>query len=237
MTRTILVVDDEPTITDPLKYTLRKEGYRVLVAHDGNEGLRLAREAQPDVVVLDILLPKLNGWEVCRTLRAESTVPILMLTARGEEVDRVLGLELGADDYVVKPFSARELLARIGAILRRRELDAQEEPRLPKRVTIGWLTLDDERHQVLRNGVPQELRLKEYELLRVLMQHAGKTLARQELIDRVWGEDWVGDSRTLDVHVRWLREKIEGNPGQPVYIQTVRGVGYRFATPEEVAAS
>jgi len=236
MTRTILVVDDEPTITDPLKYTLGKEGYRVLVAHDGDEGLRLARQAQPDVVVLDILLPKRNGWEVCRTLRTESTVPILMLTARGEEVDRVLGLELGADDYVVKPFSTRELLARIGAILRRRELDARTEPRLPGRVTIGRLTLDDERHQVLRAGVPLDLRLKEYEILRMLMQHAGKTLIRQELLDQVWGEDWVGDTRTLDVHVRWLREKIETDPGQPVYIQTVRGIGYRFATPEEVEA-
>lgn len=236
MERTILVVDDEPTITEPLKYTLRKEGYRVLVAHEGEEGLRLARQAQPDVVVLDLMLPRLNGWEVCRILRAESTVPIVMLTARGEELDRVLGLELGADDYVVKPFSARELLARINAILRRREMDAWAEPQLPARVVAGRLVLDDERHEVLRDGQPVELRLKEYELLRALMQRAGKTVTRSELLDLVWGENWIGDLRTLDVHVRRLREKIEDDPSRPAYIQTVRGVGYRFAVPDDEAS-
>jgi len=232
MSKTILIVDDEPAITEPLRYSLTREGYRVLVAQDGEKGLRLAREEKPDVVVLDLMLPKLSGWDVCRILRAESGVPIIMLTARGEEMDRVLGLELGADDYLVKPFSGRELQARIHAVLRRRELDALEKNPPSPLMQAGSLVLNEEQREVLRNGQPLSLRLKEYELLRVLMQRAGQVVTRHELLDLVWGEDWIGDTRTLDVHIRRLREKIEDDPDNPRYLLTVRGVGFRFVAPK-----
>jgi DNA-binding response OmpR family regulator len=233
-TKKILVVDDEKLIADSLRYSLRKEGYEVVVAHDGQEAIERARREDPDLIVLDLMLPGVDGLEVCRTIRQESIVPIIMLTARGEEMDRVIGLEIGADDYLVKPFSFRELLARIRAALRRA---SYAESPAEEVLVIGEISLDMASHRVLRSGQEVELTRKEYDLLQVLMENAGRVVARNDIIDRVWDTDWVGDTRTLDVHIRWLREKIEDNPSKPRYIQTVRGVGYRFATPEEIAES
>jgi DNA-binding response OmpR family regulator len=207
----------------------------VLVAYNGEEGLAVARAAKPDLVLLDVLMPVMDGLQCCRILRAESAVPIIMLTARGEELDKVLGLELGADDYIVKPFSMRELVARIRAQLRRAEMTARApavaESPLPH---IGAIVFDHDRHLVSKDGQPVELRPKEYDLLAVLMTHAGHAFERGELLDAVWGVGWIGDPRTLDVHIRWLRQKIEDDPAAPRYILTVRGLGYRFAKPEEV---
>lgn len=232
--RKILVVDDEKLIVDSLRYSLRKEGYEVVVAHDGPEAIAQARDERPDLIVLDLMLPGIDGLEVCRTIRKESIVPIIMLTARGEELDRVIGLEIGADDYLVKPFSFRELLARIRAALRR----ASYAPASTDEVlTVGSISLDIASHRVLRDDREVELTRKEYDLLRALMEQAGRVIPRNEIIDLVWDTDWVGDTRTLDVHIRWLREKIEENPSKPRYVQTVRGVGYRFAAPEEIADS
>ncbi len=228
----ILVVDDEKLIVDSLRYSLRKEGYDVVVAHDGLEAIALARQEQPDLLVLDLMLPGIDGLEVCRTIRQESMLPIIMLTARSEEMDRVIGLEIGADDYLVKPFSFRELLARIRAALRRA---SYVEPATEETLTIGALSLDQASHRVLRHGQEVELTRKEYDLLRLFMERAGRVIPRNEIIDAVWDTDWIGDTRTLDVHIRRLREKIEDTPSKPQYVQTVRGVGYRFATPEEVA--
>ncbi|MCA9973488.1 MAG: response regulator transcription factor [Anaerolineales bacterium] len=228
---TILLVDDEKMITEPLARSLRDAGYDVLVAHDGRSGLALAAAHNPDLVVLDVLMPEMDGWEACRTLRQRSPVPILMLTALGEEVDRILGLELGADDYLTKPFSARELKARIRALLRRVELD--QAPAAPSGVlTAGDVRLDLNTHQAFKADEEIVLRHKEFELLSLLLARAGQVVTRAELFDRIWGTDWLGDTRTLDVHIRWLREKIEANPSQPEYIQTVRGVGYRLVPPE-----
>ena len=229
--RKILVVDDEPLITESLEYSLKQEGFQVVVAHDGHTALQASRDERPDLVVLDIMLPGMDGWEVCRRLRQESTVPIIMLTARGQEIDRVLGLELGADDYLPKPFSFRELLARIRAVFRRM---AFEEAPKAEQLRIGDVLLDLAAHKVHKQDQELAVTQKEYDLLRALMLHAGRVVSRAELLDQVWGVDWLGDTRTLDVHVRWLREKVEEDPGQPRYIQTVRGVGYRFAAPEEV---
>jgi DNA-binding response OmpR family regulator len=203
----------------------------VVVAHDGRTALQASRDEKPDMVVLDIMLPGMDGWEVCRRLRQESTVPIIMLTARGQEIDRVLGLELGADDYLPKPFSFRELLARIRAVFRR--MAFEEVPKV-EQVRIGDLCLDLAAHKVYKQDRELAVTQKEYDLLRSLMTQAGRAVSRAELLDQVWGVDWLGDTRTLDVHVRWLREKIEEDAGQPRYIQTVRGVGYRFAAPEEL---
>ncbi|MEK7278612.1 MAG: response regulator transcription factor [Chloroflexota bacterium] len=230
MTR-ILVVDDEPLITDSLRYSLQREGFEVSVAHDGAEALRAAEADKPDLVVLDVIMPKMGGLEVCRRLRAASAVPVIMLTARGEEADRVAGLELGADDYLAKPFSFRELLARIRANLRRVELDQQPADVTPLR--IGALSLDYPAHRVLKDGAEIELTAREYDLLAELMSRAGRALSREALLNAVWGENWIGDPRTLDVHIRWLRLKIEDDPAAPRYVQTVRGMGYRFAGPEE----
>ena len=228
--RTILVVDDEPLITQSLKYSLELEGFRVLVAEDGNEALELAGQESPDLIVLDLMLPGLDGWEVCRRLRETSTVPVIMLTARDEEIDRVLGLELGADDYLCKPFSFRELLARIRATFRR--ISFEGAPKTPV-LQVGGVRIDLSAHKVFRDNEELAITQKEYDLLRVLMSWAGKVVSRAELLDQVWGVDWLGDVRTLDVHIRWLREKIEDDPSNPRSIQTVRGVGYRFAVPEE----
>jgi len=227
----ILVVDDEKLIVDSLRYSLRKEGYEVVVAYEGPEAIAQVHSEKPDLIVLDLMLPGMDGWEVCRTIRQESTVPILMLTARGEEMDRVIGLEIGADDYLVKPFSFRELLARIRATLRRA---GYVKPPETEMLTIGSITLDPASHRVLREGHEIELTRKEYDLLYVLMERAGRVIPRNEIIDLVWDTDWIGDTRTLDVHIRRLREKIEATPGKPRYVQTVRGVGYRFATPEDL---
>jgi DNA-binding response OmpR family regulator len=227
----ILVVDDEPLITESLEYSLKQEGYEVAVAHDGHQALEITREEAPDLIVLDIMLPGMDGWETCRRLRQESTVPIIMLTARGQEIDRVLGLEMGADDYLAKPFSFRELLARMRAIFRRM---AFEEAPKATQIQIGDVLLDVDAHKVYKKDQELALTQKEYDLLRTLMAHAGQVVSRAELLDQVWGVEWLGDTRTLDVHVRWLREKIEEDPSQPHYVQTVRGVGYRFATPEKL---
>ncbi len=232
---TLLLIDDDAMITGPVSRTLNEAGFETLVAHDGTKGLALAREARPDLVVLDIMLPGLDGWAVCRELRAHSSVPILMLTALGDEVDRVLGLELGADDYLTKPFSMRELAARVRALLRRVELE-QARRFSADRISIGQVTLEINTRRVWKGETELALRFKEFELLTLLMSRAGEAVTRADLFDQVWGTDWLGDTRTLDVHVRWLREKIETDPSQPRYIQTVRGVGYRFATPEEAAS-
>jgi two-component system response regulator VicR len=231
MTQKILVVDDERLIVDSVKYGLQKEGYAILAAYDGDQALALVKQENPDLVLLDIQLPKKDGWAVCRVIRESSRVPIIMLTARGEEADKVLGLELGADDYLVKPFSMRELLARVRAALRRSIEYA--EP-LPQNITIGEVELDAKAHRVMCRGQVLEVTRKEYDLLEALMAQAGQVIKRNDLIDKVWQTEWMGDTRTLDVHIRWLREKIEKDPGKPRYIQTVRGVGYRFISPNEV---
>lgn len=229
--RRILVVDDEPLIADSLFYSLKREGFEVLVAHDGLSALHMAQSESIDLILLDLMLPKLDGREVCRRLReAGFTIPIIMLTARDSEMDRVMGLEIGADDYVVKPFSFAELLARVRATFRRLAYDQAQR----RRITIGDLTLEPEQMRILRRSEPLALTRKEYELLEHLMLNAGRVLLRQDLLDAVWGEDWVGDPRTLDVHIRRLRQKIEDTPDTPCYIQTVRGVGYRFSAPSQV---
>jgi len=225
----LLLIDDDRMITGPLSRQLELAGYTVTVAQNGGEGLTMAAETRPDLIILDVMMPVLDGWEVCRRLRQESVVPILMLTALGDEVDRVLGLELGADDYLVKPFSARELAARIKALLRRVELDHAAAQ--PSSLSAGHLRLDLDARQATRAGRPLSLRYKEFELLALLMSRAGDVVTRAELFDKVWGTDWLGDTRTLDVHVRWLREKIEEDPSHPVTLLTVRGVGYRLAAP------
>ena len=230
MANKILVVDDERLIVDSIRYGLQREGYQIVAAYDGEQAIEKAREEKPDLILLDVQLPKKDGWAVCREIRQVSRVPILMLTARAEEADKVLGLELGADDYLVKPFSMRELLARIRAALRRSNeyVEAAVQP-----VRIGEVVIDPLSHRCEVRGKTLELTKKEYDLLQALMLRAGQVVARNDLIDRVWQTDWVGDTRTLDVHIRWLREKIERDPGKPRYIQTVRGVGYRFATEDE----
>ncbi|MGB0387087.1 MAG: response regulator transcription factor [Ardenticatenaceae bacterium] len=229
----ILLIDDDRLITEPLARTLTLSGYKVSVAHNGREGLDLALEREPDLVILDVLMPEMNGWAVCRTLRKQSVVPIFMLTALGEEVDRILGLELGADDYLTKPFSTRELMARIRALLRRVQLDRGQAA--SRSLTIGDLNIDLDTRRTFKSGKELHLRYKEFELLSLLMSRAGQVVSRPELFDHVWGTDWLGDTRTLDVHIRWLREKIEKKPSKPRYIKTVRGVGYRFISAEEVA--
>jgi DNA-binding response OmpR family regulator len=232
---TILLVEDDELIVESVRYGLEQTGYQVLTALDGATGLALARKKQPDIVLLDVMLPELDGFQVCRTLRSESKVPIIMLTARGEELDKVLGLELGADDYVVKPFGMRELVARIRAQLRRIELES--EPVQPSQtLCVGAITLDLDQHLVTKGDQPVELRPKEFELLSVLMSQAGHAFERGELLDAVWGVDWIGDTRTLDVHIRRLRKALEDDPSDPRYISTVRGRGYRFARTDEVSA-
>ncbi len=228
---TILLVDDEKMITGPLARKLRESGYRVLVADNGRIGLETARTENPDVVVLDVLMPEMDGWEVCKALRKTSPVPILMLTALSDEVDRILGLELGADDYLTKPFSSRELLARIRALLRRVALD-QTQPKPAGELTAGPLRIELDTRRAFKNNQELTLRYKEFELLSLLLHRVGQVVTRAELFDEVWGTDWLGDTRTLDVHVRWLREKVEANPSDPQFIQTVRGIGYRLVAPE-----
>ncbi len=225
----ILVVDDERVLLDTLRYNLDKAGYEVQTAGDGEAALAAARQHKPDLVILDVMLPKMDGFEVCRVLRQESPVPVLMLTARDEEVDKVLGLELGADDYLTKPFSMRELLARVKAMLRRVELEhADEGDSLAKPLREGQLTVDVASHTATRDGELLHLKPKEFDLLAFLMRNRGRVFSRDHLLERVWGYDYAGDTRTVDVHVRWLREKVEADPSQPELIETVRGVGYRF---------
>lgn len=223
---TILVVEDEPTLRETLEYNLTHQGYRVYTAADGWTALDMARREQPALIILDVMLPGLDGFEVCRRLRQEMDVPILMLTARAEEVDRVVGLEIGADDYVTKPFSMRELLARVKAHLRR-ERRGQSVAR-PAKLVFDDLVIDESRHEVRLAGQPLYLKPKEYELLLFLARNRGIVFSRDEILERVWGWDFTGGSRTVDVHVRWLREKIEPDPANPTRIVTVRGTGYRF---------
>lgn len=230
MTR-VLVVEDDAAIRDALVYNLGREGYQVEAAGDGAAAIAAARAGSPDLIVLDLMLPELDGFDVTRTLRKESKVPILMLTARDDEIDRVLGLELGADDYLTKPFSMRELLARVKAMLRRVQLEHEQgldavasQPSL----VSGNLAVDPHRHEASLDGKPLDLKPKEYELLQFLMQNRGKAFTRDQLLEKVWGWEFSGGSRTVDVHVRWLRARIEANPDEPARIVTVRGVGYRF---------
>ena len=228
----ILVVDDEPVIMESLAYSLRREGYEVFVTPNGAEALEIFDRNRPDLVVLDIMLPGIDGLDVCRRLRARSSVPIIMLTARSDELDRVLGLEIGADDYLPKPFSFRELLARIRSLLRRVALDTQVDPQ--GSIRIGNLAIDTVARRVQRRQQDVQLSAREYELLLFLMRQAGRACSRQELLTQVWGQDWSGDPRTLEVHIRWLRMKVEEDPTTPAYIQTVRGYGYRFVSPDEL---
>lgn len=225
MTR-VLLVEDEPDLAEPLAYLLRREGYEVEIAEDGPAALSAYREQGADLILLDLMLPGMPGTEVCRQVRATSNVPIIMLTAKDSEVDIVVGLELGADDYVTKPYSARELLARMRAVLRR---TADAEAELDERVLEGGrVTLDVDRHTVAVDGEQINMPLKEFELLEVLMRNAGRVLTRGQLIDRVWGSDYFGDTKTLDVHIKRIRSRIERVPSEPVMLVTVRGLGYRF---------
>jgi two-component system response regulator RegX3 len=226
MTR-ILVVEDEISFSDPLSYLLRKEGYEVAVAETGPEALEDFDRSGADLVLLDLMLPGLSGTEVCRAIRSRSNVPVIMLTAKDSEIDKVVGLEIGADDYVTKPYSSRELLARIKAVLRRL---AEPEDLLPATIEAGPVRMDVERHIVTVSGEPTQLPLKEFELLEMLLRNTGRVLTRMQLIDRVWGSDYVGDTKTLDVHVKRLRAKIEPDPADPQHIVTVRGLGYKFET-------
>ena len=228
MSRTILVVDDEPVLRETLAEALDADGFRVVTAADGREALSRFREHQPDLVVLDLMLPELSGIEVCRIIRAESGVPIVMLTAKTSELDKVVGLELGADDYVTKPFSLRELSARIRALLRRTEQLAEAPAPL---VELGALTVDLAGHRLLRDGERVPLKPKVFELLAYLLRHPGQVLTREQLLEQVWGYDYAGETRTVDVHIHWLRAAIEPDPAEPAYLHTVRGVGYVFRRP------
>jgi DNA-binding response OmpR family regulator len=226
---TVLIVEDEENILAAVKYNLEKEGYRVITAVDGERGVEIARKSSPDLVILDVMLPKLDGFQVCQILRRETDVPILMLTAKAEEIDRVVGLELGADDYVTKPFGMRELLTRVKALLRRSNLTTAKSPNTAlKFLTSGNLEIDITGHQVRMNGDPLDLKPREFELLRLLVADKGQALTRDHILDCLWGHDYIGDTRTVDVHIRWLREKIEVDPSSPERIITVRRIGYRF---------
>lgn len=223
----VIVIEDDRAIVGPLIRILEGSGYTVTAASDGATGLKIVQTQHPDLVILDIMLPVMDGWEVCKAIRQTSVVPILMLTALNDEVDRILGLELGADDYLTKPFSTRELLARIKALLRRVEFDTAHMNR-KQIVVIDDLKIDLDGRQVYKGEQLLNLRYKEFELLSLLVSKAGEVVTRAEIFDKVWGTDWLGDMRTLDVHIRWLREKLEVDPGHPRYIQTVRSIGYRF---------
>jgi len=228
----VLVVDDEQNIVELISFNLKREGFEVLTANDGLEALKKARNEKPDLIVLDIMLPTMDGLEVCRQLRQDAgtrTIPVIMLSARGEELDRILGLEIGADDYVTKPFSPRELLARIKARLRRFDKTGTGGGEgKPERLVLGRLVIDQERFEVRVDGEKQDLTPKEFELLRFMAQEPGKVFSREQLLEKIWGYDFAGDSRTVDVHIRHLRQKLEKYPGMPQCIETVRGVGYRF---------
>jgi two-component system response regulator RegX3 len=226
----VLLIDDEKKITEPLYAAFQRDGYQVSVANDGHTGLSQALIEKPDVVVLDVMMAGLDGWQVCQALRQHSPVPIIMLTALDDPVDRIKGLELGADDYLVKPFGYQELEAHVRAMLRRVQLDGGHER--PQRLVAGDIVLDLNAHLVTRRGEEVSLRQKEYEILTLLMTNMGAVITRERLFDEVWGTDWLGDTRTLDVHMSWLRAKLEDDPTHPLYLQTVRGVGYRFTTPE-----
>ncbi len=229
-TSKVLVVEDDQTLSGVLKYNLSKAGYAVVSAFDGAQALDVARNEKPDIILLDLMLPKLDGLEVCRILRKESSVPILMLTAKSDEIDRVVGLELGADDYIAKPFSVRELMARVHAMLRRRQIINNESLSSGTSPIIksGSITMDETRRTVLLKGEPVNLTHKEFDLLAFLVKNVGQVFKREQLLDKVWGFDFAGDTRTVDVHISWLRQKIEDNPKHPNRLVTLRGVGYKF---------
>ncbi len=225
--RSVLVVEDDDTLQAALQYNLAKEGFQVLSAGDGETALEVARASRPDLILLDLMIPRLDGLEVCRLLRREMTSPILMLTARDAELDKVAGLDMGADDYMTKPFSMRELMARVRAMVRR--ADMAPTTNLPSgQLCVGNLALDVTARSAKLNGLELELKPKEYDLLAFLASNPGRAFSRNELLDNVWGYDYFGDTRTVDVHVRWLRAKIEAQPGSPQRIITIRGTGYRF---------
>jgi len=232
MNASILVVEDDDTLRELLQYNLKKEGYGVLTADDGAEALEKYRSHKPLLIILDIMLPVMSGTEVCRIIRGESQVPIIMLTAKSEEVDRVVGLELGADDYVTKPFSMRELLSRIKAVLRRSEVvkDAGTAGTGSSGfLEAGDITVDLKKHEVSRSGTKVELNPKEFELLVLLLSNRGQVISREQILRKVWGYDFIGNDRTVDVHMRWMRRKLETDPDNPQYLLTVRGYGYKFA--------
>lgn len=225
--QTVVVVEDEENLAFTLQYNLEREGYAVRVAHDGNAGLELVRTFSPDLLILDVMLPGVSGYDICKLVRRDSDLPILMLTARGEEVDKVVGLELGADDYVTKPFSVRELMARVRALLRRPRASIQT---IGSQGTLrsGDLEVDTFSHTVRKNGELVEFRPREFDLLALMVANPGRAYSRDQLLEALWGQDYIGDTRTIDVHVRWLRKKIEEEPSSPRRLVTVRGVGYRF---------
>ncbi len=229
MARSILVVEDEPTLRETLVEALETEGFRVTSAGDGRVALERFRADHPDLVLLDLMLPEISGIDVCRIIRAESPVPIIMLTARGSEVDKVVGLELGADDYVTKPFSLRELSARIRAVFRRGEVASAASTAAV--VDLGSVQVDLAGHQILRDGAEIRVKPKVFELLAFLVRHAGQVVTRDQLLELVWGYDYAGETRTVDVHVHWLRAAVEVDPAQPTLIQTIRGVGYVLRRP------
>lgn len=233
MDKKILIVEDEKPIADILQFNLEKEGYRVAVAYDGEEGLVKVEEDPPDLVLLDLMLPKKDGMEVCREIRKEHHMPIIMLTAKDSEIDKVLGLELGADDYVTKPFSTRELIARVKANLRRHQKDDSQSDTEVKDIAVGELIIHPNAYQVTKNGEALDLTHREFELLHYLARHIGQVMTREHLLQTVWGYDYFGDVRTVDVTVRRLREKVEDNPSHPTWIITRRGVGYYLRNPDQ----
>jgi two-component system OmpR family response regulator len=228
----VLIVEDDQTLLNVLKYNLVKENYDVLTAADGVQALDAARSNKPDLIVLDIMLPKLDGFEVCRILRREMTTPILMLTARAEETDKVVGLELGADDYMTKPFSMREFLARVKAMLRRTEMlktaTSPDKETTTSLIKVGEIEIDLARHRVSRGSTLIDLSPKEFDLLAFLVKNKEQVFSRDQLLEKIWGYDYAGDTRTVDVHIRWLRQKIESDPANPRHLLTVRGIGYKF---------
>ena len=228
---TVLVVEDEDSFVEALTVGLKREGFRVQVARDGAEALDVFDAVRPDLVLLDVMLPKVSGIDVCRELRRRSSVPIIMVTAKGGEIDTVVGLEVGADDYVTKPYRLRELVARMRAVLRRRAGEGATTATAGEAFTVGDVALDPERHEVVIRGAVVQLPLKEFELLELLLANAGRVLPRDTLIDRVWGTDYVGDTKTLDVHVKRLRAKVELDPSAPTRIVTIRGLGYKYEAP------
>ena len=227
MTR-VLIVEDEPSLAEPLAFLLRKEGFEVAVSEDGPSALESFERSGADIVLLDLMLPGMSGTEVCKQLRLKSSVPVIMVTARDSEIDKVVGLEIGADDYVTKPYSARELIARIRAVLRRGAEPVDDDEAAEMVLSCGPVEMDVERHVVLVSREPVTMPLKEFELLEYLLRNAGRVLTRQQLIERVWGADYVGDTKTLDVHVKRLRAKVEEDPGKPKHLITVRGLGYKL---------
>jgi two-component system alkaline phosphatase synthesis response regulator PhoP len=226
----ILMVEDEENILEAVKYSLEKDGYSVITATDGQTGLHLAKTRNPDLIILDIMLPKMDGLDVCKSIRMESNIPIIMLTAKGEEIDKIIGLELGADDYITKPFSIRELIARVKALLRRASTNTNNEnsDSGSQTFTTGKIHIDIRSHTATIDGMPLDLRPKEFDLLSFFVANVGMALTRDHILEKIWGYDYIGKSRTVDVHVRWLREKIETDPSNPKTIITLRGTGYRL---------